>query len=165
MKSAPYKRRTSVTTASGTQTATCDAQDRLVTYGNWSYTYTANGDLQTKTDTSTGQVTTYGYAVPGPETRWAHVDLEPRDVAAAHRPDLAIAADVAAFLRVAHRVLAVAALDAASFDARRLQNVADREAFEAAEHPGQRTHVLAVAGPDELAVGALAEPVDTVDGW
>jgi acetolactate synthase-1/2/3 large subunit len=84
-----------------------------------------------------GEITTYGYAVPGPETRWAHVDLEPRDVAAAHRPDLAIAADVAAFLRVAHRVLAVAALDAAAFDARRLQNVADREAFEAAALVGE----------------------------
>gem|GEM_PF-2711219 len=57
--------RTSVTTASGTQTATCDAQDRLVTYGNWSYTYTANGDLLAKTDTSTGQVTTYSYDAQG----------------------------------------------------------------------------------------------------
>ncbi len=57
--------RTSVTTASGTQTATYDAQDRLLTYGNWSYTYTANGDLQSKTDTSNGQVTTYFYDAMG----------------------------------------------------------------------------------------------------
>jgi RHS repeat-associated protein len=57
--------RTSVTTASGTQAATYDAQDRLLTYGNWSYTYTANGDLQTKTDTSNGQVTNYVYDAQG----------------------------------------------------------------------------------------------------
>ena len=43
-----------------------------------------------------------------------------------------MAADVSAFLRMAHRVLANAALDAASFDARRLRNASDREAFEAA---------------------------------
>ena len=84
-----------------------------------------------------GEITTYGYAVPGPETRWAHVDVEPRGVAAAHRPDLAMASDAAAFLRVGHRVLASAALDAAAFDARRLQNVADREAFEAAAVVGE----------------------------
>ena len=30
-------------------------------------------------------------------------------------------------------------------------------------HPLQHAHVLAVAGPDELAVGTLAEPVDAVD--
>jgi YD repeat-containing protein len=53
--------RTSVTTASGTQTATYDAQDRLLTYGTLTYTYDANGSFQSKTDNSTGQVTTYAY--------------------------------------------------------------------------------------------------------
>jgi RHS repeat-associated protein len=57
--------RTSVITAGGTQTATYDAQDRLLTYGDWSYTYTANGDLQSKTDTSNGQVTNYAYDAQG----------------------------------------------------------------------------------------------------
>jgi RHS repeat-associated protein len=57
--------RTSVATASGTQSATYDAQDRLMTYGKWSYTYTANGDLLTKTDTSNGQVTNYAYDAQG----------------------------------------------------------------------------------------------------
>jgi RHS repeat-associated protein len=57
--------RWSVATASGTQTASYDAQDRLLTYGKWSYTYTANGDLLTKTDTSNGQVTTYTYDAQG----------------------------------------------------------------------------------------------------
>mmetsp|Transcript_878 Transcript_878/g.2015 ORF Transcript_878/g.2015 Transcript_878/m.2015 type:complete len:634 (+) Transcript_878:965-2866(+) len=37
-------------------------------------------------------------------------------------------------------------------------------AFEAVQHPLEHAHVLAVAGPDEFAVRALAEPVDAVDG-
>jgi RHS repeat-associated protein len=57
--------RWSVATAGGTQTASYDAQDRLLTYGKWSYTYTANGDLLTKTDTSNGQVTNYSYDAQG----------------------------------------------------------------------------------------------------
>jgi RHS repeat-associated protein len=47
----------------GTVSGTYDAQDRLVTYGAVSYTYTANGDLQTAT--SGGQTTTYSYDVFG----------------------------------------------------------------------------------------------------
>jgi YD repeat-containing protein len=57
--------RTSVATPSGTQTATYDDQDHLLTYGRWTYTYTPNGYLQTKTDTSSGQVTTYAYDAQG----------------------------------------------------------------------------------------------------
>jgi RHS repeat-associated protein len=53
--------RQSKATAGGSETATYDAQDRLAAYGNWAYTYTANGELQTKTDTTTGAVTTYRY--------------------------------------------------------------------------------------------------------
>ena len=44
---------------------TYDAQDRLLTYGNNTYTYTANGGLLTKTDTATNTVTTYNYDVLG----------------------------------------------------------------------------------------------------
>lgn len=36
-----------------------------MTYGSLSYTYTANGDLQSKTDTSNGQVTNYTYDAMG----------------------------------------------------------------------------------------------------
>jgi acetolactate synthase-1/2/3 large subunit len=79
-----------------------------------------------------GEMTTYGYAIPGAWTRWAQVDVEPRGASQAHRPEIVMAADVSAFLRMAHRVLANAALDAASFDSRRLRNASDREAFEAA---------------------------------
>jgi RHS repeat-associated protein len=53
--------RTSKATPSETDTATYDAQDRMLTYGKWNFTYTANGELQTRTDTTTGQVTTYSY--------------------------------------------------------------------------------------------------------
>jgi RHS repeat-associated protein len=47
----------------GTVSGTYDAQDRLTTYGAVSYSYSANGDLQTAT--SGGQTTTYAYDVFG----------------------------------------------------------------------------------------------------
>jgi len=40
---------------------TYDAQDRLLTYGDFTYTYTDNGERATKTSGSTGQVTRYDY--------------------------------------------------------------------------------------------------------
>ena len=46
-------------TPAGTESATVDAQDRLLTYADATYTYTANGELATKTD-ATG-TTTYDY--------------------------------------------------------------------------------------------------------
>jgi RHS repeat-associated protein len=57
--------RVAKTTQSGTISATYDAQDRLLNYGNYTYSYTANGELETKTDTTTGQTTTYEYDVLG----------------------------------------------------------------------------------------------------
>jgi acetolactate synthase-1/2/3 large subunit len=84
-----------------------------------------------------GEMTTYGYSIPGAGTRWAQVDVEPRGAMLAARPEIVMAADVAVFLRMAQRVLANAALDAPSFDARRAQNAADREAFEAASVVGE----------------------------
>jgi len=47
----------------GTVSGSYDAQDRLTTYGAVSYTYSANGDLQSTT--SGGQTTTYNYDVFG----------------------------------------------------------------------------------------------------
>ena len=41
--------RLSATTSSGTVTGTYDAQDRLLTYGNATFTYTANGELASQT--------------------------------------------------------------------------------------------------------------------
>jgi RHS repeat-associated protein len=46
-------------------TGTYDAQDRLLQYGTTTYTYTPNGELRTRTDTTTGQTTTYAYDVLG----------------------------------------------------------------------------------------------------
>ncbi|MBK1642895.1 hypothetical protein CKO12_13660 [Chromatium okenii] len=46
-----------------TASSTYDDQDRLLTYGNATYTYTANGELATKT--VNGQTTTYDYDVLG----------------------------------------------------------------------------------------------------
>ena len=51
--------RTSAVTASGTVNATFDAQDRQLTNGTTSYTYTANGEIATQTSGS--QVTSYQY--------------------------------------------------------------------------------------------------------
>jgi RHS repeat-associated protein len=53
--------RLSKTTPSAAESATYDAQDRLLTYGQWAYGYTANGELLTKTNTTTGDLTTYSY--------------------------------------------------------------------------------------------------------
>jgi YD repeat-containing protein len=48
-------------TASGAASATYDNQDRLLTYGIYSYTYTANGELSRKTNTVDGTFTSYTY--------------------------------------------------------------------------------------------------------
>ena len=69
--------RTSFTSGGSTVTGTYDAQDRLLTYGTLSYTYTANGELRTKTDSATSEVTTYTYDVRGNLVR---VDLPGGDV-------------------------------------------------------------------------------------
>ena len=57
--------RTSVTTGSGTVSATYDAQDRLSSYGDLDYAYNENGDLETITDTNTSDVTSFDYDVFG----------------------------------------------------------------------------------------------------
>jgi RHS repeat-associated protein len=52
-----------------TTTATYDDQDRLKTYNTLSFTYNANGDLVTKTNSTTAQTTTYTYDVFGNLTK------------------------------------------------------------------------------------------------
>jgi acetolactate synthase-1/2/3 large subunit len=111
-----------------------------------------------------GEITSFGYQIPGPNTRWAQVDLEPRGAASAHRPEIVMAADVAAFLRVAQRVLARAAFEAAALDARTAANAVDREAYEAASvvdserwdgpgvHPGRVIATLARVLPPEAII-------------
>jgi RHS repeat-associated protein len=41
--------------------ATYDDQDRLLTYGTWTFTYTANGELETKTNTATSETWMFQY--------------------------------------------------------------------------------------------------------
>jgi RHS repeat-associated protein len=57
--------RTGRSTADDTLAATYDERDRLLTYGNFAYTYTPDGERRTKTDTTTGEVTTYTYDALG----------------------------------------------------------------------------------------------------
>lgn len=48
-----------------TVTPTYDDQDRLITYGDWVFTYTANGELETKTNTSTSDEWIFSYDILG----------------------------------------------------------------------------------------------------
>jgi acetolactate synthase-1/2/3 large subunit len=108
-----------------------------------------------------GEMTSYGYRIPGSATKWAHVDLEPRGGAPDAHPDIAVASDVAAFLRVAQRVLARAAFDAASLNERTAANAVDRTAYELASvvdetpwdgpgvHPGKVVATMARVLPPE----------------
>jgi acetolactate synthase-1/2/3 large subunit len=115
-----------------------------------------------------GEVTTFGYEVPVAGTHVAQVDIEPQALPGLARPEIVMSADVAAFLRVAQRLLARAALDAVSFDERTLANAADREAFEAAAvvdavewdgpgvHPGRVVATLGRLLPAEAIVATDA---------
>jgi RHS repeat-associated protein len=49
----------------GVSLATYDAQDRLLSYGSNTYTYSDNGELKTKTDSANSEVTHYDYDVLG----------------------------------------------------------------------------------------------------
>ena len=49
----------------GPITGTYDAQDRLLSYNQFTYAYRADGSLQTRTDTSTTEVQTYDYDALG----------------------------------------------------------------------------------------------------
>jgi acetolactate synthase-1/2/3 large subunit len=110
------------------------------------------------------EIASFDYAVPGSRTRWAHVDVEPRGGGAGLRaPDIALAADAGAFLRVARDLLAGGVLEAAIVDTRRGAAETDREAFvEAAKvdsepwdgpgvHPGRVIASLASQlGPETI---------------
>jgi len=56
-------------TPTGTTSGTYDAQDRLLAYGTNVYTYGANGELASKTDSATAQTTLYEHNVVGSLTR------------------------------------------------------------------------------------------------
>lgn len=121
------------------------------------------------------EVTTYGYEIPAPGTRWAHVDVAPRGGRAGLRPpDLALAVDARAFLRAALNRLANGVLDAATADARSERNARDRAAYEAASivdagewtgpgvHPGRVVATLRRVLPDPA---ILVTDAGNFAGW
>ncbi len=108
-----------------------------------------------------GEMTSYGYSLPATGTRWAQVDMEPRGTAHGNKPEIVLASDAAAFLRIAQRLLAGGVLDAAGLEARKARNAADRAAYEVASrvaddpwdgpgiHPGRVVETLARVLPPE----------------
>jgi acetolactate synthase-1/2/3 large subunit len=112
------------------------------------------------------EITSYDWSIPGPATRWAHVDVDPArpspDLRAA---DLVVRSDARLFLRAAvGRLESRGVLDAEGADARTAATAEDRAAWEAATvvddhpwsgrgvHPGRVIAALRRALPDDAIV-------------
>src|SRR4051794_10209348 len=106
--------------------------------------------------------TSDGYRWPTDETRWHHVDIDPRRAAGLPTADRVVVADARAFLKAANeRLLGHAVLDAERMAARQEHNRADRAAWEAATvidatpwagpgvHPGRVITTLRSVLPDD----------------
>ena len=123
-----------------------------------------------------GEIASYGWAIPGPGTRWAHVDVAPgRPAPELGAPDIAVTADAKQFLRAAvARLESRGVLDAASTDARVARNTDDRAAWEAATvvdahpwsgpgvHPGRVITALRALLPED---GILTTDAGSFGGW
>ena len=110
-----------------------------------------------------GEITTYGWSIPGAATRWAYVDIAPAQLPAElPAPEVTITSDARLFLRAAvARLESRGVLDAASTDARSARNAEDRAAWEAATvidghawsgpgvHPGKVVTTLRQLLPDD----------------
>jgi acetolactate synthase I/II/III large subunit len=119
--------------------------------------------------------TTHGYAIPGPDTRWAQVDVQPRS-APSWLPAAAVSveADASRFLDAAWSDLRAAALDNEMRSRREARTAADREAFRAAStvgqgswdgpgvHPGHVVDVLRRVLPDNA---VLTTDAGNMGGW
>ncbi len=113
-----------------------------------------------------GEITSFGWTVPGGSIRWAHVDLAPqRPDPSLRAADIAITADARLFLRAAvSRLESRGVLDAEHTDARAAANAEDRAAWEAATivddhpwsgpgvHPGRVVTTLRRVLPDDAIV-------------
>jgi acetolactate synthase-1/2/3 large subunit len=136
----------------------------------------ANADALLVIGSRLGEVTTVGWTIPAPGTRWAHVDIAPAAPAGSiPKPELTITADARLFLRAAVAWLeARGVLDAASTDARSERNRADRDAWEAATaidahpwsgpgiHPGRVVTTLRALLPDD---GIVATDAGSFGTW
>jgi acetolactate synthase-1/2/3 large subunit len=125
----------------------------------------ADADVILFVGTRMSEITTGGYTVPGPETRWIHVDVQPRVAhAGLPAPTLSIAADASRFLDSAWSDLRAAALDNEMRSRRDARNAADREAYRQASdvaagewagpgaHPGRVLAILRAALPDNATI-------------
>ena len=113
-----------------------------------------------------GEITTYGWSVPAPGTRWAYVDIAPAALPSElPAPELTVTSDARLFLRAAvSRLETRGVLDAAGADARTAGNAEDRAAWEAATvvdshpwagpgvHPGKVVTTLRQLLPDDAIV-------------
>jgi acetolactate synthase I/II/III large subunit len=113
-----------------------------------------------------GEITTYGWSIPKPGTRWAYVDIAPASLPAdLPSPEITVTSDARLFLRAAvARLENRGVLDAASTDARTARNGEDRAAWEAATviddhdwrgpgvHPGKVVTTLRQLLPDDAIV-------------
>lgn len=98
----------------------------------------ADADVILFIGTRLSEMTTDGYVVPTPETRWIHVDVEPRVAhAGLSAPTLSVSADASRFLDTAWSDLRSAALDNEMRSRREARNAADREAYKAASDVGK----------------------------
>src|SRR5262249_4201800 len=78
------------------------------------------------------EATSYGYAIPAPATRWAHVDVVRERGGGLAPADLSVTSDARVFLRAANeRLLGGAVLDAERVATRDGHNAEDRAAWEA----------------------------------
>jgi acetolactate synthase-1/2/3 large subunit len=121
--------------------------------------------------------TSYEDAIPGAETRWAWVDIEPRAALGPRPPELSVAADARTFLRAANeRLLGRAVLDAGKVRVRQANNEVDRAAWErsstvdadadgwtgAGVHPGRIVTILRDVLPDDA---ILTTDAGNFAGW
>jgi acetolactate synthase-1/2/3 large subunit len=137
--------------------------------GSWSastvHQRLADADVILFVGTRLSEISTDGYRIPGPDTRWIHVDIQPRVAhAGLAAPTLSISADASRFLDSAWSDLRAAALDNEMRSRREARNAADREAYKAASrvaagewsgpgvHPGRILARLRKALPDNATI-------------
>ncbi len=129
----------------------------------------ADADVVLFIGTRLSEITTAGYTIPGPDTRWIHVDVQPRVAhAGLSAPTLSVTADASRFLDAAWSDLRAVALDNEMRSRREARTAADREAFRSATalgpgtwtgrgvHPGRLVRALRAVLPDNATIATDA---------